>query len=369
MVPEYITKNIENIFVDIKTNIESEKKIYLENNNNELYIKYCNYKEAFNLIYNSFMHCIYNKYLFWESNMNHRICDYKYKKGTYAGLFCGRTIDIKCTDNNGRWRCSKHISTKYHEPKPLNVPIEERCISYIYNGKEKCKFRKKYDMYCKFHYSKINNIDLNNVEKYYKKELNKDNFKKEIKEIINKSVNINNLYDIVYNTKNKTYYDINEEIYLLGNIEINGLNNYIDHKFLEIKNNNIDCLLEPLIETINKNKKDNNIFMQKCKLIDKNIDIVKNDKRTDLDWFNSNIDNVHKVITKIINNKTYVNITYFEEKLINYNMKFKDFKKEVAEDFPKIYKLLKGYFEIMENIFDNDITRNINMAKIISVFI
>lgn len=50
-------------------------------------------------------------------------------------------------------------------------------------------------------------------------------------------------------------------------------------------------------------------------------------------------------------------------------MKFKDFKKEVAEDFPKIYKLLKGYFEIMENTFNNDIIRNINMAKINSVFI
>lgn len=34
--------------------------------------------------------------------------------------------------------------------------------------------------------------------------------------------------------------------------------------------------------------------MQKCKLIDKNIDIIKNNKKIDLDWFNSNIDNVQK---------------------------------------------------------------------------
>lgn len=114
MVPEYIVKNIENIFMDIKLDIKTEKQIYLENNNNIEYIRYSYYYDAYEIIYKKFIHFISNKFLFWESNMNNKVCDYKYKSGTYSGMICGRSINIICIDKKGNWRCSKHISSKYH---------------------------------------------------------------------------------------------------------------------------------------------------------------------------------------------------------------------------------------------------------------
>lgn len=201
MVPEYIVKNIDDIFKDINLYIKSEKDIYLENNNNNEYIRFSYYCDAYELIYEKFMYFIFNKFLFWEKNMNHRICDYKYKNGKYAGMFCGRIIDIKCTDENGMWRCSKHISSKYHKPKPLNVPIEERCISLCKNG-ERCKFRKKYFKYCKFHYSIEYNINVNIVDEHYIETNKKIIFENNIKEIVKKSFNINSLYNIINKNDN-----------------------------------------------------------------------------------------------------------------------------------------------------------------------
>lgn len=81
------------------------------------------------------------------------------------------------------------------------------------------------------------------------------------------------------------------------------------------------------------------------------------------------IKRIYEIVTNIINNKTYININYLEKCLINYNHKFKIFKDEIENDFPVYYKRFKGYFEIMSYDFNYDINRNIEFAKINSVFI
>lgn len=81
------------------------------------------------------------------------------------------------------------------------------------------------------------------------------------------------------------------------------------------------------------------------------------------------IKNSYEVITNIIENKTYINITYLTNSLNNYNMKFKNFKEEIHNDFPNYYKRLKGYFDLIEQELDYDIIRNIEMAKLKSKFI
>lgn len=162
---------------------------------------------------------------------------------------------------------------------------------------------------------------------------NNININEYIKEMISKSVNIDNLYNFIENNKK----------------------------------NSIEYILEPLKETINNIKDENLDFINKCEeIINYNIDLDINNN-TNRYFFNCN--DSYKVITNIINNNTYININYLEKVLICYNLKFKNFKKEIEDDFPDYYKRIKGYFEIQEDIFNEDIKRNIEFAKIKSIFI
>lgn len=305
---------------------------------------------------------LFNNKLFWELNMNYDYCDHFYKSGPMAYTFCGRKIEIVTDDGKKHFKCAKHISKKYYIPKKVR---DENLLCKSNNKYgDRCNKYKHYDDYCITHYAKIHNIDnLKHVDKIYKEKKNNIIFNEEIitlfnidEEIFNYEINNNKLNhipeniiidnEITYYVKDMLNIELNLEIYF-ENDKINNIINYIDED----------------INKIQKDKTNIHDFINKCEKV------LNNNYSENFNLNILDIKNSYEVITNIIENKTYINITYLTNSLNNYNMKFKNFKKEIHNDFPNYYKRLKGYFDLIEQELDYDIIRNIEMAKLKSKFI
>lgn len=162
MIPKKIFNQINNILIYRKNDININNQIAIENHHNNI-IKYKYYNEMFNFIQND-IYELFNKNLFWNFNMDSRVCEHKFKNGKNKGLYCGKRIDITCTDKYGKYRCCKHISTKIYKPKIKNIDPNKLCIAKTgYKDKFNCKMKKRYSCYCIHHYMekyRFNNTEL-----------------------------------------------------------------------------------------------------------------------------------------------------------------------------------------------------------------
>lgn len=141
MIPKKIFNQINNILIYRKNDININKQIAIEDHHNDI-IKYKYYNEMFNFIQND-IYELFNKNLFWNFNMDSRVCENKFKYGKY--------------------RCCKHISTKTYKPKIKIVDPNKLCIAKTgYKDKSDCKMEKRYGCYCIHHY--MENYRFNNTE-------------------------------------------------------------------------------------------------------------------------------------------------------------------------------------------------------------
>lgn len=161
MLPNMIINQINKLFVHIKKQIDIDKEIEIEQNRNTDHFIY--YYEMYNIIRKGLYDLFINKH-FWKNNMNYKVCEHIITTGEYAGLFCGNRIDINCKEN--KYRCATHIGTKYHKPKKRNIEEYNRCIKFNKHN-ERCGNPKKYGDICKKHYSKLYNININDVDRHY----------------------------------------------------------------------------------------------------------------------------------------------------------------------------------------------------------
>lgn len=151
-------------FINFKNEIETEKIISIENNNyDKLYYKGCD--DAYNIIMYNFYTQL-NSLNFWDNMLVENTCNYIIKNENNYDYFCGRRIDIKCKHKDGKYRCSTHISSKYHIPKKRNIEDNNKCIEYNKHD-ERCGNPKRYGNICKKHYSTIHNIAMNLVDDHY----------------------------------------------------------------------------------------------------------------------------------------------------------------------------------------------------------
>jgi hypothetical protein len=243
IIPKAIINHYNDFFKKIKKDLEIDENIEIQNHRSIEHFKY--YYEIANDIQAKFYDSI-NTDSFWKSIMNYKICQHRFKKGNKAGDLCGRSFDIKTHNKYGQFLCSDHIPKKYYNVKPLNVPIENRCIGNTVNN-ERCKFNKKYNDICSFHYAEKYSINLNTVDDHYilHEEINllyniyventnnsllkNYNYNCKINKkliIIDKyeKLNHNNKLISFYNEKEKTMSSLEEDI--LNNLEItkNGKN-------------------------------------------------------------------------------------------------------------------------------------------------
>lgn len=279
-IPKSINKNefkilsnnfinfINDFFNKIKEDINIEKKISLENNNYN--------KDFFEGQYNLFQlmqNTLYekmNNINFWYSILCNKSCGYIYKNENNYEVICGKRIDIKCEQNN--YLCATHISLKDHTPKKRNIEEYNKCIELNKYG-SRCGNPKKYGEICKKHYEKVYKINIHEIDKHYLyteeiKKLNnieivntnnsinkniinfKEKIKNDVKEIVNKSINVKSLYDIIedikINIKNTTLIEKlkKEEIYNGGMVlfkdyksTAHGVLNYNIQNINKIKDN------------------------------------------------------------------------------------------------------------------------------------
>lgn len=333
--------------------------------------------------------------------MHPKYCMHKYKKGIYEGMVCGKRIDIKCDDKNGKYKCYKHISkTLYMSEKKKDLDHNVLCIGKTKYGIQikPCGNKKWRNNLCRIHYmkeiNKNNEIFVNEVKilsninlKIYMD--NKfDVLKDQIDEL---DIKFNNCicldekcYNKVDNEKDFCQYHIgvqqpileyevidDESIYYV--LDLINIEKELEYKKKDLlnesdKNIDIDRILKIIDDNIRENKLEINNFIKECDKINNyeyiNKNIIDNNI---INVFNKQ--NIYEVVTDIINNKTYININYLKKCLSEYNYKFELFKNEIENDFPRYYKYLKGYFEIMLEEFNNDIFRNMEIAKIKSVFL
>jgi hypothetical protein len=142
MLPNMIINQINKIFIYRKQQLDIDEKIEIENNRKIDYFIY--YYNMYDIIKED-IYNLFNNKQFWRSNMHDRVCEHTITEGKYQGLFCGKRVDIKSTDKNGNWKCSKHISIKYYKPKHKKIPIDKLCISKIgYKNKQNCNMEMKY---------------------------------------------------------------------------------------------------------------------------------------------------------------------------------------------------------------------------------
>lgn len=378
-----ILKLFENIYEDFIIDQDVIKKKY--------------YLQAFNIIKKEILNLFTSK-LFWKLySLSTKCCEHIYGYNSkYCGEICGRTIELKFDGYN--YKCSRHIGVK-HIPISNNIPNDKKCKGFTKYNKP-CKRRSTNGNFCIYHCNKelLKKVDV----------FEKERFHKDIKEIIEKGVDVDCIYNIINNIKENKIL-LNQEIDILSNIEYNNsfylekideidirynngicieqynnmficdnkaeigedicINHIEEQKSIDsdININYVDIILEDVYENINELnnvKKDNLEFIDKCKKIEcnKNLESVKNKL-----IINSN--NHIKVITNILENSTYINISYLMEILNKYNIKLKELIKELQKDFPKYYKRIKGYFEIFMEDIEIDIIRKIEIAKINSVFL
>lgn len=229
MIPIKIFKQINDILNYRKNNININEKIAIENNHQDI-LKYKYYNEFLDILQKD-LYELFNKKLFWELNMDKRVCDFKIKSGKYQGLYCGKRIDIKSMNKDGYYRCSSHISSKYYKPK-INVNKSDEnnlCIAKTgYKKKFNCNMLKKYGDYCIYHYKEvIKEKDIKST-KYYFDEINLFN---------NIYVEQSNNCKII---SKKEF--LKNELKLLFNIDFTYYNSNKHVDIFEVKINNKICL-------------------------------------------------------------------------------------------------------------------------------
>lgn len=349
-------------FYNVPKNDITIRPIIMINEINKIFTKIKDDFEYKNEKYMKVLHTIIgelryniNKQYFWYLISSEKICSHTFTTNSKKfGMMCGKRIDITCKKD--KYKCSEHVN-KNHIPKKRNKDGKVLCKN-LNKHKKPCELEGKYEGYCKYHYKPDNNTNIKEV------------IKKNI-ETMDKINNTNKCNNFLKRVKKK------ENIVISFNGEYNYIKEIVDKSFNvdklyeiveEVKNNNINYILEPLNNVIKEIKEENNLFLQKTKKV---LDKEKEDKSDNLIFDKSLLIgiNSYDVITKIINNSTYVSINYLEKQLKTYNLKFKNFEKEIKDDFPKIYKKLHGYFEIAEDTFNNDIKRVIEYSKIISIII
>lgn len=277
MIPMNFFKQINNLLIYRRNDLNSEKIISEENHHNDHY-KYKYYEEYFNIIQND-IYNLFNEKLFWSLNMDSRVCEHRYRNGKMKGLICGRRIDIKinenCKEDNGRWRCAKHISTKVYKPTPKNIDSSLLCIGKTgYKNKFDCKNGKKYGCYCIYHYMKKNGInDIELAKSYYKEICLFNNIEVE---------NTNN--SIIKSYKYNCI--INNNLNIIDKYERNGFKNiklicFFNDKsyFGKLSDNFVQNTKEDIVKKLknlenSKNFRKNIIFNDFCKNNKKDIQVV-----------------------------------------------------------------------------------------------
>lgn len=396
-----LIKTIDNIYSDWIIDEDEIRKKY--------------FMYAFNIMKKEIID-LFKRDSFWSIYcISEKYCMYKFKSGPKRGMMCNSRIDIDCNDKNGKWRCYHHVSkTIYSSKKRDSIDQDRKCIGYTTYGihKRPCKNLKwNNSNYCKIHFKIPPKVTMNNA--FYNHYLNKYLFLEIIKEheLYLKNIylenEVNSLSNIDYDILNYSIPKYYKKKYI-DNIDIRFNNrlcieqddksNFICSNIAEENEdlcffhneeqqtvqsindiNYIDIVLEDIYESINdleSNKKGNKKFIDKCK-DDQNYYLQKfkeDENNVNKKLLNNilKIHNTHKIkdiITNIIDNETYVNINYLRNVLTNYNDKIKHFRNEIEVDFPKYYKHLKGYIDILIYDINVNIMQKIDLAKINSIFI
>jgi hypothetical protein len=238
IIPNYIYIKIDNFFKSKLEDIECD-----QDETRKKYNIFC-----FNDIKNDFFTFIKTK-SFWKNSMNLKHCDHLYKSGTKVGTYCNKLIDISYdihkTKDNGSYKCFKHVSKSVYKSTKRDIVDENKFCIDINNRNKKCRNYKLYGNYCSSHYTRY---------KYY-------------------SDNIKN--DIFY----YLYYDINEELNILNNVDIlfkspeknNKINN--KNKFSKVISSKKDKIIFP--NTENKIIYNKYIEIKKIKKINRSSSIDK----------------------------------------------------------------------------------------------
>lgn len=404
----------DNIYEDFECDqIEIRKKYYLQ---------------CFNIIKNKVVELLKSDIFWILYSMHYKYCDYIYKNGPMRGMICGSRVDIKCDINKGKSKCYHHISkTIYNSEKRDNVDINRKCIGLTKYGKKMfpCKNLKwNHSNYCKVHFKIPNKVTMNKAfyEYYFKnklfdeeinflykiyigiEEMDKElHFNQEIEKFLNidyicdnthNNINFrdileikdnnkicleNNCYNKMTNGEDLCQEHVDEQRSVIYDYAVENLEEYIKEVIkinIDIENiiynrifntdYNINVILNNINKDIEENKENVNNFVEKCnKILNEENTIINNNSK--LDFFNKK--NIYEIITNLINNETYINISYLKKSLNDYNLKFKNFKKEVFEDFPQHCKRIKGYFDIIEQDLDICMQNKIEMAMIKSKFL
>lgn len=290
IIPKAIINHYNDFFRKIKIDLEIDKKIEIQNHRNIYHFKY--YYEMINIIQENFYNSI-NQDAFWKKIMNYKVCHHKFKKGNKAGDLCGRLININVKDKYGKFLCSDHISKKYYDVKLLNVPEEERCIGNTINN-ERCKFRKKYRQFCKFHYAEKYNINKNDVELHYKR---KFVYKTKVKDITLNYITLNDANAVLLEINNKIKINNIRIIDPYGHNESNNIKLICYYNY-KTKNSILD---EDILNKLDIKK---NIEKDKEICINKESFKFLNKTNTELINLNANINNFKyklEIIKEILN--------------------------------------------------------------------
>lgn len=396
-----LIKTIDNIYSDWTIDEDEIRKKY--------------FMYAFNIMKREIVD-LFKRDSFWSIYcISEKYCMYKFKSGAKRGMICNSRIDIDCNDKNGKWRCYHHVSkTIYNSKKRNSIDQDRKCAGYTTYGIQKrpCKNLKwNNSNYCKIHFKLPPKVTMNNA--FYNYYLNKILFLEIIEEHelylknnhLKNEVNLLcNIVDDIFNYSIPKYYKKKyiDNIDIRFNnrlcIEQDDKSNFIcsnmaeenedlcffhneEQQTVQLINdiNHIDIVLEDIYESIDDLeiiKKENNIFIDKCKDEQNSyLQILRKDENNIDKKLLINILKIHDthkikdVITNIIDNETYVNINYLRNILTNFNNKIKYFRNEIEEDFPKYYKHLKGYIDILIQDINISIIQKIDLAKINSIFI
>lgn len=325
---------------------------------------------------------LFNNNSFWKDIMNISHCDFRFEDGKFKGTFCNKPIYIICDDGKNHGKCYRHISTKYYKKYNKKDP-NKLCISLNHAG-GKCGSYKAFGEFCVYHKYKLFdneiklllNIDIDKENDIiYQKYLKKINIEKEIgifnnieyiipytKDKCDNDYCFNNVVknedfckkclDIIYDENDSVIYEAavdNLDIYFKEVIVMNScIEDILYNKIFYIKSNE-DRLIDDIDNIIE------DLEITKDKTLEKKIKI--------------NLNNNVEIIKKILEEKTYINISFLENILYNYNKKIKDFKMEISIDLPLQYKRIKGYIDILEQDIELNIMQKIEIAKIKSSFL
>lgn len=314
---ENLINFINNFYKEIEDYINIEEKIAIENHHNDI-IKYKYYKEFYNYIQYQFYTKINYKYgngSFWGNLLGHNVCEYKNKNGKNEDVYCGRSIEIEPNHKHGNYRCSRHISKKYHTPISNN--IVNKCKG-INKHKKPCQRSMQKGEYCKYHY-KEDIIEVNNKILFYKEYTN-----------IELEINLFNNIEFISETNRSAM----ELLEIVGG-NLNNSDSSRNYSFGENKNNEIREMGE-----INDNINIINIAKNAKYLENFNISNYISNTRDKLEKLNNKIientiiiENIKKNYTKIEYKKCEANKC---NKFKEYNIIYNKYCKHHIHNRPKL---------------------------------